>query len=154
MESGGHVDSIAFSADGHVLGAGTGDGQVVLWDSRDGKQLGSPIQMAIGTVYTIGFSPDGRLLVAGSSDQTTTLLDLRSRKPLGNAFPNEQAAITVPTFEPNGDLFINYLSNGEEWPMDLRTWERFACQVAGRDLTRAEWKDVLPDRPYRHVCPQ
>lgn len=150
----GHVDSIAFSADGRVLGAGTGDGQVVLWDSRDGKQLGSPIQMAIGTVYTIGFSPDGRLLVAGSSDQTTTLLDLRSRKPLGNAFPNEQAAITVPTFEPNGDLFINYLSSGEEWPMDLRTWERFACQVAGRDLTRAEWKDVLPDRPYHHVCPQ
>lgn len=150
----GHVDSIAFSADGRVLGAGTGDGQVVLWDSRDGKQLGSPIQMAIGTVYTIGFSPDGRLLVAGSSDQTTTLLDLRSRKPLGNAFPNEQAAITVPTFEPNGDLFIDYLSRGEEWPMDLRTWERFACQVAGRDLTRAEWTDLLPGRPYQHICRQ
>jgi hypothetical protein len=94
------------------------------------------------------------LLVAGSSDQTTTLLDLRSRKPLGNAFPNEQSAITVPTFEPNGDLFINYLSNGEEWPMDLRKWERSACQVAGRDLTRAEWSDLLPNRPYRHICLQ
>jgi hypothetical protein len=91
--------------------------------------------------------------VAGSSDQTTTLLDLRSRKPLGNAFPNEQAAITIPTFEPNGDLFINYLSNGEEWPIDVRTWERYACQVAGRDLTRAEWADLLPNRPYQRLCP-
>ena len=127
---------------------------MVFWDSGTGKQLGSPIQVATGFVYTVGFSPDGRLLVAGSSDQTTTLLDLRSRKPLGNAFPNEQAAITIPTFEPNGDLFINYLSNGEEWPIDVRTWERYACQVAGRDLTRGEWSDLLPDRPYRHVCPQ
>ena len=129
------------------------DGRVVFWDSRNGKQLGSPIQVATGFVYTIGFSPDGRLLVAGSSDQTTTLLDLRSRKPLGNAFPNEQAAVTIPTFEPNGDLFINYLSNGEEWPMDVRTWERYACQVAGRDLTRAEWADLLPNRPYQRLCP-
>ena len=150
----GKANSIAFSADSRLLGAGMEDGRVVFWDSRDGKQLGSPIQVAIGSVYTIGFSPDGRLLVAGSSDQTTTLLDLRSRKPLGNAFPNEQSAITVPTFEPNGDLFINYLSNGEEWPIDVRTWERYACQVAGRDLTRAEWADLLPNRPYHHVCPQ
>ena len=29
----------------------------------------------------------------------------------------------------------------------------FACQVAGRDLTRDEWQDVLPNRPYRRVCP-
>jgi len=25
--------------------------------------------------------------------------------------------------------------------------------VAGRDLTRAEWSEVLPDRDYRRVCP-
>jgi WD40 repeat protein len=149
----GKPNSIAFSPDSRLLGAGMEDGRVVFWDSRNGKQLGSPIQVATGFVYTVGFSPDGRLLVAGSSDQTTTLLDLRSRKPLGNAFPNEQAAITIPTFEPNGDLFINYLSNGEEWPIDVRTWERYACQVAGRDLTRAEWADLLPNRPYQRLCP-
>jgi hypothetical protein len=28
-----------------------------------------------------------------------------------------------------------------------------ACQVAGRDLTRAEWAGLLPSRPYRHGCP-
>jgi hypothetical protein len=38
--------------------------------------------------------------------------------------------------------------------MDVGTWERFACQVAGRNLTRAEWRDLLPDRPYKLVCPQ
>ena len=28
----------------------------------------------------------------------------------------------------------------------------YACQVAGRDLTREEWNDVLPDRPYERTC--
>jgi hypothetical protein len=37
--------------------------------------------------------------------------------------------------------------------MDTGTWERFACRVAGRDFTRAEWHDVLPNRAYRSVCP-
>jgi hypothetical protein len=36
---------------------------------------------------------------------------------------------------------------------DVRTWKRFACQVAGRDLTQAEWRDLLPQRSYQHVCP-
>ena len=29
---------------------------------------------------------------------------------------------------------------------------RFACTVADRDLTEAEWRDIFRDRPYRHVC--
>jgi hypothetical protein len=35
----------------------------------------------------------------------------------------------------------------------LNTWEQFACRVAGRNLTRAEWHDVLPNRAYRPTCP-
>jgi len=30
----------------------------------------------------------------------------------------------------------------------------FACQMAGRDLTEAEWEDFLPAQPYRPVCPE
>jgi hypothetical protein len=39
-----------------------------------------------------------------------------------------------------------------EWPLDRPTLQRFACRVAGRNLTREEWNDLLPDRPYRPVC--
>ncbi|WP_324649918.1 hypothetical protein [Georgenia sp. H159] len=28
-----------------------------------------------------------------------------------------------------------------------------ACAVAGRDLTGAEWRDVLPNVPYAPTCP-
>ena len=60
---------------------------------------------------------------------------------------------TAPLFTANGDLLINYLGTPTDWPTNLGAWARYACQVAGRDITPAEWADVLPDRPYQHVCP-
>ena len=110
--------------------------------------------MTTAGIDPISFSPDGRLLAASSFDQTASLWDLRSRKRLGNSFPTEPSWVPVARFAPNGDLVIDRTADMADWPTDVRTWERFACQVAGRDLTPAEWHDILPDRPYRHVCPQ
>jgi hypothetical protein len=28
-----------------------------------------------------------------------------------------------------------------------------ACALAGSDMTRAQWRRYLGDRPYRHICP-
>ncbi len=150
----GHATSIAFSPDGRLLGVGTEDGKVVLWNARTDRPVGSPIQVAAAAIDPISFSPDGRLFVASSEDQTATLWDIESRKRLGNTFPIEQGSVPVARFAPDGSLVIDNLADNALWPMDLQEWVRFACQVAGRDFTRAEWEDVLPDRPYRHVCPQ
>jgi hypothetical protein len=72
---------------------------------------------------------------------------------VGDSFPSRPLTITVPVFEPNGRLLIDYLADAAQWPMDVRTWERYACQVAGRNLTQAEWRAVLPNRAYVRVCP-
>ena len=56
-------------------------------------------------------------------------------------------------FEPNGRLVIILEEEAIVWPVDARAWKRFACRAAGRDLTAAEWKDLLPNRRYRQVCP-
>ena len=88
------------------------------------------------------------------ADQTATLLDLRARKRLGNPFSIEQGSIPVARFTPGSDLVIDNLTDTAQWPTDVRRWRAFACQVAGRDLTRAEWNDLLPDRPYQSICPQ
>jgi WD40 repeat protein/class 3 adenylate cyclase len=150
---GGQASSIAYSPDGRVLGVGTADGSVVLFDAGTGKQAGAPIKAATGPVDPISFSPDGRLVAASSNDQTLTLWDLRSRKRLGTTFPVEEAAVPSGSFDPRGDLVIEYVTDMAIWPTDLRRWTSFACAVAGRDLRPEEWRDLLPDRPYRHVCP-
>jgi hypothetical protein len=48
---------------------------------------------------------------------------------------------------------VLYNGVAADWPTDVSSWERYACQVAGRDITPTEWANVLPNRPYQHVCP-
>jgi len=71
---------------------------------------------------------------------------------LGADFPVPQGVIPIARFAGDRDLVIVNLADAAVWPTDPLKWERFACQVAGRDLTRAEWKDALPDRRYQRVC--
>jgi WD40 repeat protein len=149
----GHATTIAFSPNSRVLAVGTGDGKVELWDSRNGSPQGAPFQVAAGDVDQIAFSPDNHLFAAGSIDQSATLWDVAAHRQIGSGFPTKPGTIPGVLFEPNGDLLIMYLSNAAEWPTDLAAWQRFACQVAGRTLTRAEWAAELPDQPYRRVCP-
>jgi WD40 repeat protein len=149
----GQTSSIAFSPTSAVLAGGTADGKLVLWDAHTGTQLGPPIQVSAASVVQISFSPDGHLIAAGSGDGSSILIDASSREQVGNSFPVLQQAVPAPQFEPDGDLLIVYLTNAGRYPTDLQAWERFACQVAGRDLTPAEWSSFLPNRPYQHVCP-
>jgi hypothetical protein len=104
-------------------------------------------------VSQLSFSPDGAEFAAGSFDLSTSLWTVSTRKEIGNSFPERLAAVPAPRFEPNGRLLIDYLADAAQWPTDVATWERFACQVAGRDMTRAEWRTILPARPYIDVCP-
>jgi WD40 repeat protein len=77
------ADSVAFSADGRTLAAGTdhgitGLGHLYLWDVPSGQQLGLPLADRSSSgwpVDTLAFSPDGRMLVAGS-DVLTLWSDL------------------------------------------------------------------------------
>ena len=147
-----HAKTIAYSPDSRLLAVGTEDGQVLFWDARRGVAETPALQVSTGNVAQISFSPDGKMMVVSSYDGSTTLWDLRSRTQIGGTFPERPSTITEPVFEPNGKLLIQYNSDAAQWPTDIGSWERFACQVAGRDLTPAEWHTILPARPYVHVC--
>src|SRR5205814_214207 len=58
------------------------------------------------------------------------------------------------TREPSGRRLVILWNNGQgdAWDMSPRDWERRACQTAGRILTRDEWRQFLPDRPYEPAC--
>jgi WD40 repeat protein len=150
--SGAVATSFDVTPDSRLIGVGTADGKVLLLDARTGNPDGTPIDVASGHVAGVAFSPDGRTFAASSNDGTASLWDVRSRKRLGNPFPPYPGAIPAVIFEPSGRLLMIPLSNAFEWPIDATSWERFACRVAGRDLTPVEWHDLLPNRAYRPVC--
>ena len=150
--AGGQATSFDIAHNGRLLALGTADGKVLLLDPRTGGQARPPLKAAAANVEQVAFSPDDRTLAIAAADGTVSLWDVGSRTRLGDPFPPTPGVFFSPLFEPNGRLLLVGVSNAVQWPLDVRTWERFACHVAGRQLTRAEWTDVLPDRPYERVC--
>jgi len=148
----GHATSLAFSPDGRLLAAATNGGRILLLDAEDGARVGPAIEVGKTEIDPVSFSPDGRLLAASSADATAAVWDVATRTRLGTTFPAVQGA-PIAHFAPDGDLVIAYDADAVKWPMNPRTWARFACDVAGRDLTPAEWEDILPDRDHERVCP-
>jgi WD40 repeat protein len=136
-----------------LIGVGTADGQVLLLDPRTGKPTASPIQVASGAIAQSSFSPDGRSFAVSSTDHTVSVWDLPARARLGDTFGPYPGIVPAVLFESSGRLLIELASSAVEWPMDVNTWVHFACRMAGRNLTRAEWHSVLPNRAYRPTCP-
>ena len=60
----------------------------------------------------------------------------------------------VAHFAPDGSHVYAVFANGRGYRWDVRpsACERQACAVAGRRLTRAEWHETLPERPYAPAC--
>ena len=147
-----HMTAIALTPDSSTLLVGDEDGAVALWDSRTGRPLGAAKTVTSTTVTQVAASPDGTMFAVGDWGGHATLWDLRSRKRVGADFPVTAGAIPAVTFAPGGRLVITENGSATAWPTDRSTLQRFACRVAGRDMTRDEWKDLLPNRPYRRVC--
>jgi hypothetical protein len=114
-----------------------------------GRTLRPPTTASAGEVFQLAFSPDGRLLaVAGTG---LSLWDVDTHRRVGNGFPREEGWLPDIAFEPNGRLLIFQLNAIIEWPTDRPTLQRFACHAAGRELTPEEWRELVPNRPYRRV---
>jgi WD40 repeat protein/class 3 adenylate cyclase/tRNA A-37 threonylcarbamoyl transferase component Bud32 len=147
------VTAFGLLPDSRGMLVGDADGGLALWDLRSGRPLGPTATVSGGGVSQITVAPDGRMFAIGTFDSEASLWDLDSLERVGEAFPIERGNIPAVAFDPHGRLLITELGSAILWPLDLAALQRFACRVAGRTLTPDEWRDVLPDRPYRHVCP-
>jgi WD40 repeat protein/class 3 adenylate cyclase len=152
----GHASAVAFSPDGSLLATGGGIGEVRFWDAETGARNGRSLNANAGWVESLAFDPSGQIVVSSGSDGTTRLIDVAGRVILGASLPGIDNVHEDAAFTPDGMRVIVLSDHGDgfAWDVTLAGWERQACAVAGRDLSREEWAEFLPERPYERVCSQ
>jgi WD40 repeat protein/DNA-binding SARP family transcriptional activator len=147
--------AVAFGPDGRSLATVGDDGNVLLWDTRAGTRLGPPMALQAGMAGSLSFSPDGQMLATVGEDQAVVLWDLASHKQLGTLLPARRGGPPAVAFQRTGKQLAAVYPTGSAliWDVDPASWRARACAVANRSLTRQEWHEVLPGRPYQHLCP-
>jgi WD40 repeat protein/DNA-binding SARP family transcriptional activator len=143
------------STDGRTLMTGGQTGAVRLWDLATGKPLGGPLTGLGGLVDTVDLAPDGSTAVGADTAGNVLLWDVRIRSAIGDAVPGPVAGRNAAaSFTPDGRsvVVVSDTGAGWVWDVDPSDWLARACQVAGRSLTRQEWQELLPNRPYHATC--
>ena len=138
------MNSIAFSPDGKILAAGTGDGQIWLWNLADPTRparLGQPVTNSPApgvSVISVAFSPDGRTLAAGGDDSQVWLWNL--------ADPARPARLGQPLTGPENRAQSLAFNSGED-PGRRRRRRQGVAVEPGRSCP------ARPPRPAPHRTP-
>ena len=144
--------SVALSPDGRMLAVGGFGGVVRLWDVRTGKLVHELDQGGYGA-FTLEFSPDGRTLAVSGFEPVASLWDVGTGTQIGPQLTAGDRR-TMIDLSPDGRHLLETHGNGQGaiWDVDPASWERRACALANRTLTREEWEEFLPGRPYDPAC--
>jgi WD40 repeat protein/DNA-binding SARP family transcriptional activator/class 3 adenylate cyclase/ABC-type cobalamin/Fe3+-siderophores transport system ATPase subunit len=164
----GFVVSPAFSPDSKEFAVSEIElsaafGRVIVWDTATWSQRAT---------LQLPYEPAGIVFVAGGAWLATTqvnslggpedlsrvdLWDAVTLQPIGDPIMVRGDAGLLATDRPGGYRFASGstspLGTPMVWDVDPAHWDAMACRIAGRDLTRAEWNQYLPGRPYQATCP-
>ena len=168
----GHTDAVlavALSPDGKTLASAGGalnDRNIRLWDVA-GRAPRVILSGHTDLVRAVAFSPDGRVLASaggGANEQVVRLWDVPGKGALGVPMagrgllrgpgPLERHADTgwvySVAWRPDGRALASAGEYGAIWlwEIDADAWQRRACQIANRGLTRNEWEQHLGLVPF------
>jgi WD40 repeat protein len=144
--------TVALSPDGRTLAVGGLDPIVRLVDVRNGKLL-HELDTAGAGALSLEFSPDARTLAVSGWEAVASLWDVATGTQIGPRL-TAGSGRTLLDLSPDGRRLLMTLSNGEGavWDIDPESWKQRACAIANRTLTREEWEEFLPGRPYEPAC--
>ncbi|HEY7342641.1 MAG TPA: TIR domain-containing protein [Ktedonobacterales bacterium] len=130
------------------------DGRTSTFDTYMLKALlTQPSSVSGGVSGLVAFTPDGRYL-ATFGYYSLTIWDIAQKAPYVH-FPHTGPDNFGATFSRDG----RYLSwdDGDgiiiTRSLNVSDWQRAACAVASRNLTKAEWTQYVGSVPYAKVCP-
>jgi WD40 repeat protein len=97
------VFGVAFSPDGRLLAAASGDGTVAVWnvDLPEQPVLESRMEKPM---FAVAFSPDGRLLAATGADGNGYLWDIKTQER--TVLPSQGGTVGHVSFSPNGKMVV------------------------------------------------
>jgi WD40 repeat protein len=167
----GEVGQVAFSPEGETLAVVSwdADGSSILtlweigeWDRR--RSVVIPGSRAVGVEFLRG----GEVLlttseIAGEAgfgsavgSSGAQLWDAATLKPIGEPLLLGVSGSGHVDRDAEGNRAVMGSGGGTlfVWDLDVRHWEEMACDIAGRNLTRAEWAQYLPGEPYHATCKQ
>jgi WD40 repeat protein/class 3 adenylate cyclase len=160
--------SVAFDPSDRLVAAGGGIGPVRVWRVADQRPAFPPLSGHTGPVTGVAFDPAGSFLATTSLSGGIRLWDPATGHGYGDglvASPRPGSLVSsldLPpflglrnAFSPDGKLLA--VAGVETlpmlWDVDPPVWRQRACAIAGRNLSREEWKLYLPaGTPYRATC--
>ena len=146
--------TIRFSPDGKTIATGDLSGNVNFWDAQTGRPVGHTLGEQNGYVHSVAYLADGNELVTTSGDGQLRLWDIASGRLIGSPLPGATTGgwgtARSRTAAARSRVFSD--GTGVIWNVDPATWKTTACRLAHRNLTHAEWHDLIPDRAYTQVC--
>ena len=98
--------SLAISPDGETVFIGDEDGNIHLWDARQGQEL-SVLEGHSDVVTAIAVSPDGRMLASGDERGIIKLWELDSQTELCTLQGNSRREISGLIFSPDNQTLVS-----------------------------------------------
>jgi DNA-binding SARP family transcriptional activator/WD40 repeat protein len=138
---------------GRFVAVALDDGTLRILDMHDGHALAPPLSAIAGETINVSVSRDGRYVSTSGVPAYVTVWDTRTFRQVGTALPVDvEAPSARARFAPDGRLVVGSGAELRVFDVDPATWLARACREAGRTLTRDEWEEILPGRPYDPAC--
>ncbi len=153
-ESGHFVESIALSPDGTRLATGGSDRRIQLWDTADLAAGSAELAGHLDSVADIVFVSDD-VMFAGDREGRILMWDLVDARSVGELTGPSDGVASL-ALDPDGTSLVAGSEDDIVWSWDLEieSWLEGACNLAGRNMTEAEWtRFQLGGEPVRQ-CPQ
>src|SRR5258706_4246571 len=116
-------------------------GQVLLWDTASGQQVGDIKGHGKG-VTDVVFSRDGKLLASSGTDNTIKIWDIATKREL-RTLTGHTANIESMDFSPDGRLLASASDEGSTFLWDTNTGEHLLTLISLDD--GGEWMVVTPE---------
>jgi WD40 repeat protein len=141
-----------WAADGSLVLTNPFTGEIRILDPDTGEQVAPSFAAGSPLVAMVGASGLG---VAVAWNNIVTLWDVATGRQIGEPFNPSDATVFSSLTDASGTHLVSGGSSTVVWELDPAKWRVRACEAAGRNLTREEWQEFLPEgEPYHATCAQ